>query len=318
MSESAGKYDVVLIDNASTDGTGQFVNDNYPQVHLISLPVNLGFTGGYMAGIQHIEAKYIVLLSADFEVTPGWFEPLHKLMESDEKIAACQPKIRFLKEREKFEYAGAAGGFIDTLGYPFCRGRIFFTLEEDKGQYNSTLECFWASGGCFFTRTALFRQFGGFDLDFFAHMEEIDLCWRYKNAGYKIMTCGDSTVFHLGGSVISYGSPQKIYRNYRNGLIMMIKNMKSPELFIKLPIRLALDIVAAYKALFSGNLKEFGAIAKAHMHVFLHLGKWIRSRNSAKKLVTNRNQKGIYNRSIVWDYFALGGKTFDQLPEKFQ
>lgn len=318
LSESSGKYDVVLIDNASTDCTGQYISENYPQVHLITLPVNLGFTGGYMEGIRQIESKYLVLLSADFEVTPGWFEPLHDLMEKDVEVAACQPKIRYIKEREKFEYAGAAGGFIDTLGYPFCRGRIFFTLEEDLGQYNSSMECFWASGGCFFTRTALFKQFGGFDLNFFAHMEEIDLCWRYKNAGFKIMACGDSTVFHLGGSVISYGSPQKIYRNYRNGLIMMMKNMKNSELFFKFPIRLALDIVAAYKALFSGNPKEFAAIAKAHLHVFLQIRKWLKSRGEAKKLVTIRNQKGIYKRSIVWDYFALGHKTFDSLPNTFR
>lgn len=318
VSESIGRYDVILIDNASTDGTGQYVRENFPDIHLISLPENLGFTGGYMAGIQQIDSKYIVLLSADFEVTPSWFEPLHSLMENDTNIAACQPKVRYIKEREKFEYAGAAGGFIDTLGYPFCRGRIFFTLEEDQGQYDSTMECFWASGGCFFTRTALFKEFGGFDLNFFAHMEEIDLCWRYKNAGYKIMACGDSTVFHLGGSVISYGSPQKIYRNYRNGLIMMMKNMTRTELIFKLPLRIALDIIAAYKALFTGNAKEFGAIAKAHLHVFIGFGKWLNSRSDASKHIKHRNTKGIYKRSIVWDYFAFGCKTFDRLPEKFQ
>eukprot|EP01038_Epipyxis_sp_PR26KG_P003646 gene3646-5200_t len=161
-----------------------------------------------------------------------------------------------------FEYAGAAGGFIDYFGYPFCRGRIFFTMEEDLGQYNDTVECFWASGGCFFTRTELFHQFGGFDPDFFAHMEEIDLCWRYKNAGYKIVACGESAVFHVGGSVISYGSPEKTYRNYRNGLIMMAKNVSGFEACWKILFRMHLDAVAAWRAILTGNFKEYFAIAR--------------------------------------------------------
>ncbi|MCG9911672.1 MAG: glycosyltransferase family 2 protein [Flavobacteriales bacterium] len=311
VSESAGKYDVVLIDNASTDDTAAYIKTNFPSVKLIQLPVNLGFTGGYTEGLKHIDTRYVVLLSADFEVTPGWFQPLHRLMESDESIAACQPKVRFQKQRELFEYAGAAGGFIDTLGYPFCRGRIFFTLEEDKNQYNDNRECFWASGGCFFTRKQLFDAFGGFDADFFAHMEEIDLCWRMKNAGYKIMACGESTVFHVGGSVISYGSPQKIFRNYRNGLIMLVKNLPWGQLLWKLPVRLQLDVIAAYKALFSGNLQEFMAILKAHLSFIFGMPKWLGKRKNIKR--SNPNSTGIYPRSMVWDYFAKGKKKFSEL-----
>ncbi len=317
--EAKGRYDVVLIDNASTDDTAHFVAVNFPDIHLIKLPVNLGFTGGYTEGLKQIEAEYVVLLSADFEVSENWFGPLHKLMESNDSIAACQPKIRFQKQKELFEYAGAAGGFMDALGYPFCRGRIFLTLEEDLGQYNDTTECFWASGGCFFTRKELFDRFGGFDSSFFAHMEEIDLCWRMKNAGYRIMACGESTVFHVGGSVISYGSPQKIFRNYRNGLVMMVKNMSTRELMLRLPVRFALDIVAAYKALFSGNVNEYLAIAKAHFSFLAGLPQWMKKRRECKKMAAaNPNRKGIYKGSMVKDYFLGGKKTFSRLdPGRF-
>lgn len=317
--EGKGKYDVVLIDNASTDDTADFVATHFPEVRLIKLPVNLGFTGGYLEGLKQIRAKYVVLLSADFEVSENWFTPLYRLMESDPDIAACQPKIRYRKQKELFEYAGAAGGFIDSLGYPFCRGRIFFTLEEDRGQYDDNVECFWASGGCFFTRKELFDRFGGFDPDFFAHMEEIDLCWRMKNAGFKIMACGTSAVFHVGGSVISYGSPQKIFRNYRNGLVMMVKNMSAKELLLRLPIRFFLDIVAAYKALFSGNVKEYFAIAKAHFSFLSGLPLWIKKRRECRKTATSApNRRGIYKGSIVTEYFIRGIKTFSLLkPERF-
>lgn len=316
LREGAGKYDTVLIDNASTDGTGDFIESTFPGVHLLRLPVNLGFTGGYMAGLKQVQAKYIVLLSADFEVSEGWFEPLHRLMESDESIAACQPKIRYQKDRKMFEYAGAGGGFIDTLGYPFCRGRMFFTMEEDLGQYNDTVECFWASGGCFFTRADLFHRFRGFDPDFFAHMEEIDLCWRYKNAGYRIMACGESEVFHVGGSVISYGSPEKIYRNYRNCLIMMVKNLDAGEVWWKVPLRVHLDAVAAWRAILTGNFKEYFAIAKSHIHFFLGIPVWLRKRREARPAVTVRNRTGIYPHSVVWKYFIGKIHTFSGL-EKF-
>ncbi len=314
LEEGKNRYDTVLIDNASTDDTADFITAQFPEVHLIKLPVNLGFTGGYMEGLKQIDAKYVVLLSADFEVTKNWFAPLHALMESDPMIAACQPKIRYQKQKELFEYAGAAGGFIDSLGYPFCRGRIFFTLEEDAGQYNTTTECFWASGGCFVTRKDVFDQIEGFDPSFFAHMEEIDLCWRMKNAGYKIMACGESTVYHVGGSVITYGSPQKIFRNYRNGLIMMIKNMPAKQLLFAFPIRYMLDIVAAYKALFSGNPSEFFAIAKAHLSFLAGLPQWLKKRKTCMKAtVLSPNRKGIYQGSIVKDYFLGGKKQFSQL-----
>jgi len=316
VKEGEGRYDTILIDNASTDDTADFVRQKFPTVKLLQLPVNLGFTGGYMTGLKQIKAKYVILLSADFEVTEGWFEPLHTLMESDENIAACQPKIRYQKERHMFEYAGAGGGFMDRFGYPFCRGRIFFTMEEDLGQYNDTIECFWASGGCFVTRAELFEKFGGLDADFFAHMEEIDLCWRYKNAGYKIMACGASTVFHVGGSVISYGSPQKIFRNYRNGLVMMVKNIPTFQLFWKIPFRMHLDAVAAWRAILTGNFTEYKAIARAHISFFAGTPTWLKKRRQANRYTQNRNIAGIYKRSIVWDYFIGKKKRFTDLESK--
>jgi GT2 family glycosyltransferase len=314
LEEGKNKYDTVIIDNASTDDTAEFVSHSFPDVHLIKLPKNLGFTGGYMEGLKQINTKYVVLLSADFEVSENWFAPLHQLMEKDSSIAACQPKIRYQKQKEWFEYAGAAGGFIDSLAYPFCRGRIFFTLEQDLGQYDDNIECFWASGGCFFTRKEVFDRFGGFDSSFFAHMEEIDLCWRMKNAGYKIMACGKSEVYHVGGSVISYGSPQKIFRNYRNGLVMMIKNMPLRQLIWAFPWRYFLDIIAAYKALFTGNPREFAAIAKAHISFLFGIPRWWMKRQGCLKTSASvPNKKGIYRGSIVKEYFLSGKKKFRSL-----
>ncbi len=313
VAESEGLYDVVLIDNASTDDTRSYVEQHFPSVKVIHLPVNKGFTGGYAAGIEQIDAPYLVLLSADFEVSPGWFQPMHSFMQERPDVAVVQPKILYQREKHMFEYAGAAGGFMDGLGYPFCRGRIFFTLEEDKQQYQEPMECFWASGGCFFIRTELFRAFQGLEPDFFAHMEEIDLCWRLKNAGHKVYCIPQSQVYHVGGSVISYGSPQKAYLNFRNGLFMLIKNYATGELLWKLPVRLLLDVVAAWKGLLSGNTGEFMAILRAHLHFMKGLPLFLKKRRAAKAQRSTPNRTGIYKRSIVWDYFIRGRRTFDQL-----
>lgn len=308
LRESKGLYDVVLIDNASTDDTAQYVATHFPEVKIVTIKVNKGFANGYYEGLKEVQAKYYVLLSADFEITPNWFAPLHQLMEKHPTVGACQPKIKYYKEKDKFEYAGAGGGFIDKWGYLFCRGRIFFTLEEDKGQYNNTIETFWASGGCMFVRAALYHEMGGLDCDLYAHMEEVDLCWRMKNAGYKIAYCGSSTVYHIGGSVISYGSPQKIFYNYRNSLILLLKNLPLSKLIWMLPFRLLLDGVSGVRALLKGDFKELKAIVSAHWSFFLSIGKWIGKRKHAQKLVTTPNLHGIYPRSIIADYF-LGKKT---------
>jgi GT2 family glycosyltransferase len=316
VSEAAAGYDVIIADNASTDDTAAWIEANFPTVHLLRIPINRGFTGGYAEALKQIQAKYYILLSSDFEVTEGWFRPLHQAMETVPKLAACQPKVRYWRERELFEYAGAGGGFMDKWGYMFCRGRIFDTLEQDHHQYDDNIEIFWATGGCLVIRADLYHTMGGIDTDLYAHMEEVDLCWRLKNAGYRIGYVGSSTVFHVGGSVISYGSPQKLFYNYRNSLILMLKNERASRLAWLLPWRMVLDGVAAMQLLAKGQVKSVATIFKAHMSFYGNLGKWLRHRRQAQSTVTVPNLHGIYPRSIVWDYFAKGRKKFTELGWK--
>ena len=315
VSESKGLYDVVLIDNASTDDTYDYVSKNFPSVQLVQHKINNGFAQGYHDGLQQIKAKYYVLLSADFEVSQGWFAPLHSTINSDETIAAVQPKILYQKDRTQFEYAGAGGGFMDKWGYMFCRGRLFNELERDQSQYDDEIEVFWAGGGCFFVRADLYNQFGGLDLDFYAHMEEIDLCWRMKNAGYKIAYNGKSTVYHVGGSVISYGSPQKLFYNYRNSLSLLFKNESSSRLWWLLPWRLVLDGISAAPHLLRGEFSSIGAILKAHFSFYGQIPSLLKKRRSNKRLWQNRNEEGIYKKSIIAQYFFKKVKTADQLPK---
>jgi GT2 family glycosyltransferase len=237
-------------------------------------------------------------------------------METVPKLAACQPKIRYWRERESFEYAGAAGGFIDAWGYLFCRGRIFDTLEKDLGQYDDHVEIFWATGGCMMIRADLYHAMGGLDTDLYAHMEEVDLCWRLKNAGYRIGYIGDSTVFHVGGSVISYGSPQKLYYNYRNSLILLLKNERAGRLLWLLPWRMILDGMSAVQLLSGGKWRGVATIFKAHMHFYGRFRKWLRHRRRAQSTVAQRNEAGRYPDSIVWKYFARGKKKFSELGWK--
>ena len=313
VSEAASGYDVVVVDNASTDDTYEYLRAQHPDIHTLQIAVNKGFAHGYYEALKQIQARYYILLSADFEVTHNWFPPLLHAMQRYPGLAACQPKIRYWKQRELFEYAGAGGGFMDKWGYLFCRGRIFNDLEKDHGQYNDDIEVFWASGGCLMVRADLYHRVGGLDPDLYAHMEEVDLCWRLKNAGYRIGYIGQSTVFHVGGSVISYGSPQKLYYNFRNNLILLLKNERSSRLLWLIPLRLVLDGVAGIQMLMGGKVKETFTIVKAHFHFYGSLGKWLRRRREARKLVSQRNEAGIYPKSIVWQYFALRKKTFDRL-----
>lgn len=316
VEQAEAGYEVILVDNASTDDTLQYVTSNYPTIKTISIAINRGFAHGYYEALKQIKAKYYILLSSDFEVTDGWFEPLHAAMERHPDMAACQPKIRYWRDREQFEYAGAGGAFMDKYGYLFCRGRIFFDLEKDHGQYNDDIEVFWASGGCFVVRADLYHHVGGLDPDLYAHMEEVDVCWRLKNAGYRIGYIGSSTVYHVGGSVISYGSPQKLYYNFRNNLILLIKNEKGSKLLWLFPLRLVLDGMAAGRLLLKGEFKQVFTILKAHFHVYGSIGKWMARRKDSKRLITTRNETGIYNRSIVLDYFVGKKKLFTQLGWK--
>ncbi|HEX9615036.1 MAG TPA: glycosyltransferase family 2 protein, partial [Bacteroidota bacterium] len=221
---TSGNAEIVIADNGSTDDSVDYVRKTFPPVRTILLGKNLGFAGGYNEALKQVEAEYYVILNSDVEVTEGWIESIITMMEGDPRIGACQPKILDIRVRNRFEYAGAAGGFIDVLGYPFCRGRILNSFEEDRGQYDDMKEVFWATGAALFIRSKLFRQAGGFDEDFFAHMEEIDLCWRIKHLGYRVMACPSSTVYHLGGATLDQGNPRKTFLNFRNGLILLFKN----------------------------------------------------------------------------------------------
>lgn len=319
VAQANAGYEVVVADNASTDDTAAWIQENFPTVHLLRIPVNKGFTGGYVHALDRIRAKYYVLLSSDFEVTEGWFSPLHDAMETIPKLAACQPKIRYWAERDSFEYAGAAGGFIDKWGYLFCRGRIFDTLEKDQGQYDDNVEVFWAGGGCLFVRAEVYHAVGGLDIDLYAHMEEVDLCWRIKNAGYRIGYIGNSTVFHVGGSVISYGSPQKLFYNYRNNLVLLLKNERMSRLLWLLPWRIVLDGISALPLMAQGKWNLVGTILKAHFSFYRHFGMWLKHRKAAQEIVQHPNGASRYSRSIVWDYFAKGKKKFTELgwrPER--
>lgn len=313
VAEAHTGYEVIVVDNASTDDTADYLRENFPTVKTLTIGINRGFSNGYYEALKQIQAKYYVLLSSDFEVTQGWFPPLLNAMQRYPGLAACQPKIRYWRDREYFEYAGAGGGFKDKLGYLFCRGRIFNTLEKDHDQYNDDIEVFWASGGCFMVRADLYHQLGGLDHDLYAHMEEVDLCWRLKNAGYRIGYIGQSIVYHVGGSVISYGSPQKLYYNFRNSLILLLKNERSSTLLWLFPMRLVLDGIAGLQMLLKGNFIGTWTILRAHFNFYGSLGKWIDRRKQAKKLVTHRNTEGIYPKSIVWQYFILRKFLFPKL-----
>ena len=306
-------HQIWLVDNASTDGTGEYVKKHFPCVNLYTIKVNHGFTGGYTESLPHIPAKNYVLISSDIEVAPNWLEPGLSLLESDDSIAAVQPKVMSFDRRDEFEYAGAAGGFIDYLGFPFCRGRLVNAVEKDSGQYDDITEIFWASGACLFIKADLYHQFGGLDNDFFAHMEEIDLAWRLKNGGYKVMYQPASKIYHMGGFVIQYGSPSKIFRNHRNNLIMLLKNGDGNKLWWKIPFRFILDYLAFVKMLVDGNPKASLAVVKAHKEFIWQFGKWYQKRKAIKALVKNPNRYGICSKSLVWNFFALGKRTFPQL-----
>ncbi len=307
-------YRLIIVDNASTDDTLEFLQKEYPQIDILHIEVNHGFTNGFVESLACIKAEYYALLTSDVEVSPQWLTPLVAAMDEDEKLGACQPKIKAYKERDSFEYAGASGGFIDAFGYMFCRGRIFDHVEKDRGQYNDPVDVFWASGAVFLLRSDVYHKVGGFDNDFFAHMEEIDLCWRIQRAGYGIKAIPESEVYHVGGSVILYGSTEKIYHNYRNNLIMLTKHLPLSRLMWMIPWRLLLDLTSGLQALISGQAKEMGAILKAHAHFLGSFGKWIRKRKDIYSQVPYKELKGIYSRSIVWQFFIRGRKIYSELP----
>ncbi len=302
---------VIVADNASVDDSISFLQTNYPQVHLLLNKENEGFAKGYNTALKQISADYYVLLNSDVEVDSGWIAPVILLMESDEKIGACQPKILSYQDRALFEYAGAAGGWIDMLGYPFSRGRVFEDCERDVGQYDNACEIFWASGAALFVRSAVFHKLGGFDEFFFAHQEEIDLCWRMQRAGYKIFAEPASVVYHVGGGTLAMGSKRKVYLNFRNNLVMLAKNLPFFELAWKIPLRLALDVAAAVQALLKGNLSVFVAIGHAHLDFLEWI--FIGQRENSFPKIKLKKLTGSYDGSIVWAYFINKKKTFSEI-----
>lgn len=307
-----GNLKIVVADNASKDDSVAFVKAHYPQIELIVFEKNHGFTGGYNRALDLVKADYYVLLNSDVKVDSQWIQHMADLVEKNPLIAAVQPKLLSYHKPEEFEYAGGSGGFIDLYGYPYCRGRLFDTLEKDQGQYNDARQIFWASGAALFIKADLYHQLGGLDEDFFAHMEEIDLCWRLQNEGHQVWVCPQSVVYHVGGGTLHKSNPRKTYLNFRNGLILLLKNLPSEKLFGVILMRLILDHIAAYRFLFNGNLGEFKAIAKAHFHFLSRMRQWRK-----KRVVMNENKawynSEVYRKSLVWAYFKKGIKTFSGL-----
>ncbi len=310
-------HPVYVIDNLSTDNSVAFLESSFPEVHLIQLDENTGFTGGYNKGLQFIQSKYYVLLNSDIEVAPGWLPPLLELMESDKKIAACQPKILSYTNRQLFEHAGAAGGYIDRYGYPFCRGRIFDTVEEDKGQYDDNIETFWATGACMMIDAKAFRDAGGFDDRFFAHMEEIDLCWRLKNRGYKVYAVGKSHVYHVGGGTLPTHSPRKTYLNFRNSLWMLFKNSSPKTRLKKIAVRILLDCIAMLRFAISGQWPLVKAVGSAILDFLKSIVKYknnsIKVEDSLSPVKNLEKGHGIFEGSIVMAYFMQSKKRFSAL-----
>ncbi len=306
--------EIIVADNGSTDQSILFLQKNYPSITLLQSPTNEGFAGGYNWALKRVEASYYVLLNSDVEVSPNWVNPIIQLMESDQTIVACQPKICSYQQKHLFEYAGASGGWIDFLGYPFSRGRVFDVCEPDNGQYDDISPIFWASGAALFIRSAVFHEMNGFDPYFFAHQEEIDLCWRMQLKGYKIMVCPASFVFHVGAGTLPRGG-KKVYLNFRNNLIMICKNLPLKELIWKLPFRIILDSISAWKGLLTGDIWFFTAIIKAHFGFYYWL--FSRFRPSQNTRVSMVSLGGVYNRSVVWNYFIDQKKRFlEIIPKK--
>ncbi|WP_420399824.1 glycosyltransferase family 2 protein [Flagellimonas sp.] len=297
-----------VVDNASEDDSVQFLRENYPSVQVIVNDTNGGFAKGYNDGLKYVDADIFCLLNSDVEVTPNWLEPVMEVFKTRPEAAIVQPKILDLKRPEYFEYAGAAGGFIDRLGYPFCRGRIFQALEKDLGQYNDIKEVFWATGACMFIKSEVFRNLGGFDEDYFAHQEEIDLCWRAKNQGHQVLYVGHSHVFHLGGSTLKNMDPKKTFLNFRNSLYSITKNLPGKVAFRIIFMRLLLDGIAGMRFVLQLKFGHCLAILRAHLSFYSNFRKLYKKREKAKFLL-----KYYSATSIVWSHFVHQVKRFNIL-----
>ena len=307
---------VIVADNGSTDDSVSFMKRRFPDTQIILLDKNYGFAHGYNLALSKIEAEYFILLNSDVRVSEGWLTPLIRTMNSDNLIAACMPKIRDINHPDFFEHAGAAGGYIDKHGYIFCKGRIFDSIENDFGQYDNSSEIFWATGACLMVRGPLFKILGGFDTRFFAHMEEIDLCWRLKNRGYKIMIAPESVVYHVGGGTLPKENPQKTYLNFRNNLLLLLKNLHPDYIGSILITRIFMDFLSGFRFLFKGAFKDIFAIIKAHFSFYNAIKYCKDFRRKEVRFILGYNHKQIYPNSIVADYYVRKKYTFNSLKWK--
>ena len=305
--------EIIIADNASTDSSLLILQEKFPGIRTVVLDKNYGFAGGYNKALAQIEADYYVLLNSDVEVMPNWLEPLITYMDKHADVAACQPKIRSYFNRKYFEHAGAAGGYIDRFGFPFCRGRVLGTAEEDKGQYDNITDVFWATGACLLVRSKTFWNVGGLDDDFFAHMEEIDLCWRLKSRGYRIVCIPESTVFHVGGGTLNVENPYKTYLNFRNNLLMLYKNLPAKLLKDTMFWRMIFDYIAAIQLFVTGKPKNAISVFKARSDFKRMQPNFEEKRKQNILYSTSDNYSDILQKSIVIEYFLKGRKTFDSL-----
>jgi GT2 family glycosyltransferase len=314
MASTYSNFRVIVADNASTDDSIPFLRSYYPLIKILELKKNYGFARGYNEALKNVEGDYYVLLNSDVEVMPSWIEPIVEMMESNGSIGACQPKLLQERNRDHFEYSGACGGWLDSLGYPFARGRIFDVCEPDHGQYDDAAPIFWASGAAMFVRTKLYHELGGLDDFFFAHQEEIDFCWRLQRRGYLVYSCPASVVYHVGGATLPKGNSKKVFLNFRNNLVMMAKNMPAGEALLKISYRFILDAISAVKSLFAGEGKYFIAVLKAHI---AFLG-WLLSGKKNKNVLPKKGVvlHGYLKGSVVWAHFIKGKKTFGEIVKK--
>ena len=305
--------EIIVADNASTDSSVELLVDKFPEIRTIILDKKYGFASGYNKALEQIEADYYVLLNSDVEVTPKWLEPIIQYMSVNQDVAACQPKILSYANRTHFEHAGASGGFIDKYGFPFCRGRILGIAEEDKGQYDEITDIFWASGACMIVRSDVFRKTGGLDDEFFAHMEEIDLCWRMKSRGYRIACVPKSVVYHIGGGTLNVESPYKTYLNFRNNLLMLYKNLPDRLLKNIMFKRLLFDYIAAFQLFGTGKPSNAISVLKARKD-FLKMKSYFSTKRDENILnATTEIIPEIWQKSIVLNYYLKGKKTFSSI-----
>ncbi len=302
--------DIYVADNGSTDNSLLILGKYFKEVKILLLNRNYGFAEGYNRALAQIEADYYVLLNSDVEVTPGWLEPMLDYLQENTEVAACQPKILSYHNRTHFEHAGAAGGFIDRLGYPFCRGRILAVTEEDRGQYDEVCDVFWASGACLVIRADVFEKEGGFDDDFFAHMEEIDLCWRLKSRGYRVVCVPQSKVYHVGGGTLHVEHPRKTYLNFRNNLFLLYKNLPQKQLFPVLFVRFFMDYLAAFQLFITGKPQNAKAVFKARLDYRKMLPSFKSKREENLQKTTQTHIPEIARKSVILNYYLLGRKTF--------